>query len=185
MADEENAQVNENAEEEVVDVTEPKDKTRSLVLIMIILSVLMMILTPTITIIVIKHMLPKSEKDVETKIYPCEFSIKAIQVNLADEGSSRFAQVDIVMKLSTDKLLPYFEPYSSENKKGLGNDIRSLINMRISSRTVNKLSSPENKQDLADDIKDQLNQLISNNIDDDDLIDPTVKNIIFPKFVIQ
>ncbi len=181
MADEENAKVNE----ELVDITEPKDKTKSLVLIMIVLSVVMMILTPTITIIIIKTMLPKTEAKEETKRSPCEFPLKDIQVNLADEGSSRFAQIDVVIKLSTDKLLPYFKPYSEDNKHGLGNDIRSLINILLSSRTVSKLSSPINKKDLADDIKDQLNKLISNEIDDNDLKNAMVKNVIFPKFVIQ
>ncbi len=182
MADEENKDV----------VEEPKDKTKSLVMMMIVFAVLMMVLTPFITIMVFKALKPPEKKELasDDSGSSTQTVLKDIMVNLADEGATRFVSCSVAFKLKNKDMAPYFEPPSEEFPVGMGDEIRAEVNLIIGSRTVNNILTSSDKENLAKEIKAGVMGILelewgrSKDVQEQSQ-KWTIHKVFFPKFVIQ
>ena len=85
-------------------------------------------------------------KKQEAKVPPTFMPLDAVVVNLADPGSTRYAQVGITLQLEDDK--------TAEEVKKFMPAIRNGILMTISRRTADELLSAEGKEKLAAEILD-------------------------------
>ncbi len=180
------------AEEENEDVVEqPKDKTKSLVMMMIILAVLMMVLTPVITIMVFRALAPPqiaklpSESDSEA-IKP--FILEGILVNTADPGSTRFVACDVAFKINNKDMSPYFLSASEEDQSAFGDEIKAEVSLLIGDRTVEQLKSREDKESLSNQIKQKVVDIFQANLRGKKKEEATkwnIRKVYFPKFTIQ
>ncbi len=180
------------AEEEKEDVVEqPKDKTKSLVMMMIVLAVLMMVLTPLITIMVFRALQPPQiaklpSDDLEEAIKP--FTLEGLLVNTADPGSTRFVSCDVTFEYNNKNMTPYFEPASDENQEAFGLKIKAKVSLLIGGRTVEQLTSVENKENLAKQIKQEVIDIFHSNLKGDkkdEALKWSIRDVYFPKFTIQ
>ncbi|TCS94550.1 flagellar FliL protein [Tepidimonas ignava] len=85
---------------------------------------------------------PKKKKEAEAP--PTFMPLDAVVVNLADPGSTRYAQVGITLQVE--------DAHTAEEVKKYMPAIRNGILMQISRRTADELLSAEGKEKLAADI---------------------------------
>lgn len=83
-------------------------------------------------------------KKQEAKVPPTFMPLDAVVVNLADAGSTRYAQVGITLQVEDAK--------TAEEVKKFMPAIRNGILMAISRRTADELLSAEGKEKLAEEI---------------------------------
>lgn len=77
---------------------------------------------------------------------PTFMPLEAVVVNLADQGSTRYAQVGITLQVENDKVAEEIKKYMPA--------IRNGVLMQISRRTADQLLSADGKAQLAQDILD-------------------------------
>jgi flagellar basal body-associated protein FliL len=155
------------------------DKTNSVVMILIVLSVLVMILTPLTTVFLVKSMAPKPKEIEQDKNKTTEVVLEKIQVNLAGTNATRFARIDVALKVSDSSMVLFFMTQENDPEHGMLNEIKAEIRGVIGDNTVANLESRESKKNLADDIKKVLNDLLSKRTEG------TVTKVYFPDFLIQ
>lgn len=133
---------------------EKPKKSKKLLIIILALVVVLLAGAAAAWFLLINRHNPDEEGDVgteqkqETKKKregpPSFMALEAVVVNLADQGSTRYAQVGISLQLENDK--------TGEEIKKYMPAIRNGILMQISRRTADQLLSAEGKEQLATDI---------------------------------
>lgn len=157
----------------------PKGGSKSVVLVMIVLSVLVMVLTPLTTVFLVKSMAPKPKEIQQDKNRATEIVLEKIQVNLAGTNATRFARIDVALKVSDPDMVKFFQVQADSPEFGMLNEIKSEIRGVIGDNTIDDLETREAKRNLADDIKKVVNDLLSKRTDG------TVTKVYFPDFLIQ
>jgi flagellar basal body-associated protein FliL len=176
-------EVKENVEEQEDAIEVSADKTKSAVLLLIILSVIVLILTPIITIVAVMTMMPKTETTAEDAVATNikEITLEPFRTNIAGTQGTRYAQITVVLEVSSSNMEPYFQAKSPENRSGCINRVRAKINSIISDKTLNGLLSQDAKISLAKEIKDSLNDMLVDRKDAKGMI----TDVYFPSFLVQ
>ncbi len=173
MADE-GAEVAVEAEEQPA----KKDKSGSMVMILVVMSVLVMVLTPVITLVAINHLIPNTP-EIATKERVTEIELPQIQVNVANTNGTRYAQIEIVVAVSNESMVPLFQEQDDQNPNGKRKRMVATINEIISSKNLNELLEKEAKESLKKEILNALNNIIAEDTEG------VVKEVYFPGFLIQ
>lgn len=153
--------------------------SKSIVIVLIVLSVLVMVLTPLTTVFLVRSMAPKPKEIEQDRNKSSEIVLEKIQVNLAGTNATRFARIDVALKVSDPDMVKFFNVQADSPEHGMLNEIKSEIRGVIGDNTIADLESREAKANLADDIKKVLNDLLSKRTDG------TVTKVYFPDFLIQ
>lgn len=157
----------------------PKAK-RSPVALLMILSVAIMVLTPVITILAFQVLTRDMREAVEpSALEPVEVSLPRVQVNVAEANGTRYAQLDIVVEVSDEDLIPLLTDHDDDDPPSRLKRIQSIIIGITSEKTISALLSSDGKRKLALEIKDSINSFLA------DMQSGMVTDVYFSGFLIQ
>jgi len=162
-----------------------------------------MIVTPLVVVSMVKSLdIPASSKDfaVETpkpnnptkKVVSSnadineeiEYIINGLQCNLSKEKGTRYIRFDIALVLKDEKFKGYFSKNNYANKKIKNKALGEIVKL-TSMKSVIELDGIKNKQLLANEIKDRLNLLLKEESVVKTNSSDVVKDLYFPKFLVQ
>ena len=175
MADKNN-EVNETAE-----VKKNNDYFK-FVITVIILAVSLLVATPLLSLLVYRFVYSQTDNVVDDS-RKFDKDIGRIELgetrfNIAGTHGERYCQVFIVILISqANETKVYFEPLTTENKKGMKSIIQAELLEILSTKTLSQL---EKKPPIADQIKKRLNTLLT-----EKKAPGIVDKVLFTKFIIQ
>lgn len=153
---------------------------KSPVALLMIISVVIMILTPVITILAFQVLTRDMREAVETPVLEAvEVSLPRVQVNVAEANGTRYAQIDIVVEVSDEDLVPVLTEHDGDNPPSRLKRIQSIIIGITSEKTISALLSTDGKRKLALEIKDSINSYLA------DKESGMVTDVYFSGFLIQ
>ena len=92
--------------------------TGKLVTRLLILAILIMVATPVITIVAFRAMSRDVIKPTLEDVKLTEVALPRVQVNVAGTNASRYAQIDVVVRISDPSMAELFERQSKTTPKG-------------------------------------------------------------------
>lgn len=155
------------------------DKSSKLVMRLLIVSILVMVATPAITIFAFRSMSKDVMEPEEKTVQVTEIALPTIQVNVAGTNATRYAQVDVVLRISDAEMHELFKEQSTGNPNGHLREIVAAVIRIISDKQLNALLPTEGKRELANEIKAVLNELLA------DYTSGMITDVYFYGFLIQ